>query len=61
MQAIQQARTRLVDLGHHKLDVFRDNVNVLKSVWSNVAVDARLIAGWLEGSLIFVVGEESCD
>ncbi|OOF93053.1 hypothetical protein ASPCADRAFT_209687 [Aspergillus carbonarius ITEM 5010] len=61
LQAIQQARTRLVDLGHHKLDVFRDNVNVLKSVWSNVAVDARLIAGWLEGSLIFVEWPEAME
>ncbi|RAK96625.1 uncharacterized protein BO80DRAFT_449085 [Aspergillus ibericus CBS 121593] len=54
LEAIQQARTRLVDLGHHRLDVFRDNVNVLKSVWTNVAVDARIIAGWLDGSLVFV-------
>ncbi|RAK77726.1 uncharacterized protein BO72DRAFT_447851 [Aspergillus fijiensis CBS 313.89] len=51
IEQIRLARQELMDVGEDKLEAFRVNLNVLQSVWTSVAADARLISGYLNGAL----------
>ncbi|KAE8387108.1 hypothetical protein BDV23DRAFT_196019 [Aspergillus alliaceus] len=41
----------LIDVGKHKLEVFRVNVSMLLSVWISVSADTRIISRYLDGAL----------
>ncbi|KAB8228988.1 uncharacterized protein BDW43DRAFT_303431 [Aspergillus alliaceus] len=51
MAALAIAKNKLIDVGKHKLEVFRVNVNMLLSVWTSVSADTWIISRYLNGAL----------
>ena len=55
IELIRKTRDNLTTMGYEHLEEFGDNINMLKSIWNNVAVDATMIKEHLEASKIGVV------